>query len=45
MGNSQTLISNRIHPFYSDGKWIKAEDLKAGSRLFAENGAEQTVQS
>ncbi|RZN62400.1 pretoxin, partial [Neisseria gonorrhoeae] len=22
MGNSQTLISNRIHPFYSDGKWI-----------------------
>ncbi|HFA9341291.1 TPA: hypothetical protein WM704_001945, partial [Neisseria gonorrhoeae] len=25
MGNSQTLISNRIHPFYSDGKWIKAE--------------------
>ncbi|EMS2576530.1 hypothetical protein EGO81_11670, partial [Neisseria gonorrhoeae] len=27
MGNSQTLISNRIHPFYSDGKWIKAEDL------------------
>ncbi|THC35810.1 pretoxin, partial [Neisseria gonorrhoeae] len=20
MGNSQTLISNRIHPFYSDGK-------------------------
>ncbi|MFW4262330.1 polymorphic toxin MafB class 1, partial [Neisseria meningitidis] len=45
LDNSQTLISNRIHPFYSDGKWIKAEDLKAGSRLFAENGAEQTVQS
>ncbi|EMT8434632.1 septum formation inhibitor Maf, partial [Neisseria gonorrhoeae] len=45
IGNNQTLISNRIHPFYSDGKWIKAEDLKAGSRLFAENGAEQTVQS
>ncbi|EMS6325312.1 hint domain-/BECR-fold containing toxin, partial [Neisseria gonorrhoeae] len=33
IGNSQTLISNRIHPFYSGGKWIKAEDLKAGSRL------------
>nr|WP_231998039.1 polymorphic toxin-type HINT domain-containing protein [Neisseria gonorrhoeae] len=31
IGNSQTLISNRIHPFYSDGKWIKAEDLKAGT--------------
>ncbi|HEZ1801568.1 TPA: polymorphic toxin MafB class 1 [Neisseria meningitidis] len=45
IGNNQTLISNRIHPFYSDGKWIKAEDLKAGSRLFAENGAEQTVQN
>ena len=45
LGKIQTLVSNRIHPFYSDGKWIKAEDLKAGSRLFAENGAEQTVQS
>ena len=45
LGKIQTLVSNRIHPFYSDGKWIKVEDLKAGSRLFAENGAEQTVQS
>jgi len=45
IGNSQTLISNRIHPFYSGGKWIKAEDLKAGIRLFAENSTEQTVQS
>ena len=45
LGKIQTLVSNRIHPFYSDGKWIKAEDLKAGSRLFAENGAEQTVQN
>ena len=45
LGKIQTLVSNRIHPFYSGGKWIKAEDLKAGSRLFAENGAGQTVQS
>ena len=45
LGKIQTLVSNRIHPFYSDGKWIKAEDLKAGSRLFAENGAGQTIQS
>ena len=45
LGKIQTLVSNRIHPFYSDGKWIKAEDLKAGNRLFAENGAEPTVQS
>ncbi|WP_293278077.1 polymorphic toxin MafB class 1 [Neisseria sp. oral taxon 014] len=45
LGKIQTLVSNRIHPFYSDGKWIKAEDLKAGSRLFAENGVEPTVQS
>ena len=45
LGKIQTLVSNHIHPFYSDGKWIKAEDLKAGSRLFAENGAEPTVQS
>ncbi|ENS9299332.1 polymorphic toxin MafB class 1, partial [Neisseria gonorrhoeae] len=37
IGNSQTLISNRIHPFYSGGKWIKAEDLKAGSRLLSES--------
>ncbi|EMU4207330.1 pretoxin [Neisseria gonorrhoeae] len=43
IGNSQTLISNRIHPFYSDGKWIKAEDLKAGSRLLSESGRTQTV--
>ncbi|EMU1043877.1 HINT domain-containing protein, partial [Neisseria gonorrhoeae] len=43
IGNNQTLISNRIHPFYSDGKWIKAEDLKAGSRLLSESGRTQTV--
>ncbi|HGO7949935.1 TPA: polymorphic toxin MafB class 1, partial [Neisseria meningitidis] len=45
IGNSQTLISNRIHPFYSDGKWIKAEDLKAGSRLHSESGKTQTVRN
>ncbi|HEZ4659848.1 TPA: HINT domain-containing protein [Neisseria meningitidis] len=45
IGNNQTLISNRIHPFYSGGKWIKAEDLKAGSRLFAESGKTQTVRN
>ncbi|HFB0509311.1 TPA: HINT domain-containing protein, partial [Neisseria gonorrhoeae] len=45
IGNSQTLISNRIHPFYSDGKWIKAEDLKAGSRLYSESGRTQTVRN
>ncbi len=45
IGNSQTLISNRIHPFYSGGKWIKAEDLKAGSRLLSESGRTQTVRN
>ncbi|HGO6589747.1 TPA: polymorphic toxin-type HINT domain-containing protein [Neisseria gonorrhoeae] len=45
IGNSQTLISNRIHPFYSGGKWIKAEDLKAGSRLYSESGRTQTVRN
>ncbi|HGG8443467.1 TPA: HINT domain-containing protein [Neisseria meningitidis] len=45
IGNSQTLISNRIHPFYSSGKWIKAEDLKAGSRLLSESGKTQTVRN
>ena len=43
LGKIQTLVSNRIHPFYSDGKWIKAEDLKAGSRLYSESGRTQTV--
>ncbi|EMT0233991.1 HINT domain-containing protein [Neisseria gonorrhoeae] len=45
IGNNQTLISNRIHPFYSDGKWIKAEDLKAGIRLLSESGRTQTVRN
>ena len=45
LGKIQTLVSNRIHPFYAGGKWIKAEDLKAGSRLHSESGTEQTVQS
>jgi len=45
LGKIQTLVSNRIHPFYSGGKWIKAEDLKAGSRLHSESGTEQTIQS
>ncbi|WP_307753077.1 polymorphic toxin-type HINT domain-containing protein, partial [Neisseria gonorrhoeae] len=27
------------------GKWIKAEDLKAGNRLFAESGKTQTVRN
>ncbi|HFC6479832.1 TPA: polymorphic toxin-type HINT domain-containing protein [Neisseria meningitidis] len=45
IGNSQTLISNLIHPFYSDGKWVKAEDLKAGSRLYSESGKTQTVRN
>ncbi|MCL5915390.1 HINT domain-containing protein, partial [Neisseria meningitidis] len=45
IGNSQTLISKRIHPFYSDGKWSKAEDLKAGSGLLSESGKSQTVRN
>ena len=45
LGKIQTLVSNRIHPFYSDGKWIKAEDLKAGSGLYSESGKIQTVRN
>ncbi|HID8620181.1 TPA: HINT domain-containing protein [Neisseria meningitidis] len=45
IGNSQTLISNRIHSFYSGGKWIKTEDLKAGIRLLSESGKTQTVRN
>ncbi|HGH6735037.1 TPA: polymorphic toxin MafB class 1 [Neisseria meningitidis] len=45
LGKIQTLVSNRIHPFYSDGKWIKAEDLKAGNRLLSESGKTQTVRN
>ncbi|EOF8924416.1 polymorphic toxin-type HINT domain-containing protein, partial [Neisseria gonorrhoeae] len=43
--NSQTLISNRIHPFYSQGKWIQAGRLKKGDTLLSESGAKQTVQN
>ena len=45
IGNSQTLISNRIHPFYSQGKWIQAGHLKKGDTLLSESGAKQTVQN
>lgn len=42
---NQTLIANKIHPFYTNGKWIEAGSLKAGDVLLAENGSNQTVQS
>ena len=42
---SQTLIANKIHPFYTNGRWIEAGGLKAGDVLLAENGSQQTVQS
>lgn len=45
IGNSQTLISNRIHPFYSQGKWIQAGRLKKGDTLLSESGAKQTIQN
>ncbi|EOB95413.1 pretoxin HINT domain protein [Neisseria meningitidis NM607] len=45
IANSQTLISNRIHPFYSQGKWIQAGRLKKGDTLLSESGAKQTVQN
>ncbi|HID7709975.1 TPA: polymorphic toxin-type HINT domain-containing protein, partial [Neisseria meningitidis] len=44
-GNNQTLISNKIHPFYSQGKWIQAGRLKKGDTLLSESGAKQTVQN
>ncbi|WP_148083042.1 MafB family polymorphic toxin, partial [Neisseria meningitidis] len=45
IGNNQTLISNKIHPFYSQGKWIQAGRLKKGDTLLSESGAKQTVQN
>ncbi|HGO7949940.1 TPA: HINT domain-containing protein [Neisseria meningitidis] len=45
IGNSQTLVSNKIHPFYSQGKWIQAGRLKKGDTLLSESGAKQTVQN
>ena len=27
---NQTLIANKIHPFYTNGRWIEAGSLKAG---------------
>ena len=43
--NTQTVIANRIHPFYSNGKWIQAGRLKKGDMLLSENGQTQTVQT
>ncbi|HEZ3040469.1 TPA: polymorphic toxin MafB class 1 [Neisseria meningitidis] len=45
IGNNQTLISNKILPFYSQGKWIQAGRLKKGDTLLSESGAKQTVQN
>ncbi|HGG9452052.1 TPA: polymorphic toxin-type HINT domain-containing protein, partial [Neisseria meningitidis] len=45
IGNSQTLVSNKIHPFYSQGKWIQADRLKKGDTLLSKSGAKQTVQN
>ena len=42
---NQTLIANKIHPFYTNGKWIEAGSLKAGDILETANGEKQTVQS
>ena len=45
LGKIQTLVSNKIHPFYSQGKWIQAGRLKKGDTLLSESGAKQTVQN
>ncbi|EOB43975.1 pretoxin HINT domain protein, partial [Neisseria meningitidis 69155] len=45
IGKIQTLVSNKIHPFYSQGKWIQAGRLKKGDTLLSESGAKQTVQN
>ena len=42
---NQTLIANKIHPFYTNGRWIEAGSLKAGDILETANGEKQTVQS
>ncbi|HGH6894375.1 TPA: polymorphic toxin-type HINT domain-containing protein [Neisseria meningitidis] len=42
IGKIQTLVSNKIHPFYSQGKWIQAGRLKKGDTLLSESGAKQT---
>lgn len=43
--HDHTIKSNRIHPFYSEGKWIQAGSLKAGDRLLSESGVTQVVKS
>ncbi|HHX7297759.1 TPA: HINT domain-containing protein [Neisseria meningitidis] len=45
IGKIQTLVSNKIPPFYSQGKWIQAGRLKKGDTLLSESGAKQTVQN
>ena len=44
-GKTQILMTNTIHPFYANGKWIPSGSLKTGDVLLDENGAAQTVQS
>ena len=33
------------HPFYSDGKWIEAINLKIGDKILRSNGEESTIES
>ena len=43
-GRAHTIVSNTIHPFYSNGTWMQAGYLKAGDRLLTEDGSEQVVE-
>ncbi len=38
-GDTQTIISNRIHPFYvEDKEWVEAQYLVAGDKLLTDKG-------
>ena len=43
-GRVHTIVSNTIHPFYSNGRWVQAGYLKTGERLLSESGSEQVVE-
>ncbi|MCJ8273608.1 MAG: hypothetical protein MJK04_29935, partial [Psychrosphaera sp.] len=35
--NGEKITTTRLHPFYTDGKWVAAQDLAVGDRLNAFN--------
>ena len=43
-GQAQTIVSNRVHPFYVEGYWKSADELIPGDRLTGTDGSLLQVQ-